>query len=887
MRGIKLSFLLLFLAFGAVQLNARDYFRLNAEGGINIRDIESVCTDSNGFIWASTRLGVIRIATGDSKSYSLQREGAFIKNIRLAYSGEKLFAYSDNGTVYEYDEAKDEFILRLKISELVNHTLSVHQLLCDADGSLWAASSIGLLKWSEPHGMSSVAFAEYAGTGSSMCIDGDDHILVCSERGIVRVNRKESTLSPIMGPDPRLKSLSSLYDPILNRLWIGTCRDGLLYLDLETGKLHEAKGISKSYPVTSLCLCDDNILLAGSDGGGLFFVQRESAEVMYNDRNDIDNPHSIGANNVQDISCYEGFVLVATRSEGLYYFRNREAPITFVAHRTNDSNSLANNHVNDVFESSELKTYVATDDGVDVYDISSRNWKHLCKHTICNAVFVDSKGRLWVGTYGNGFMFFDSGLPNPAGHYLASPSGSGVNCLNVNYFVEDNDGDVWILGDNLVLRFIRSSGRFEDLAMLNVESGCILPDGRLCLACDRGLIAYDKHSGESEVLCEGIVVDVCTDGKCIWAATSGVGLIRIDLSTKSCTYVTSEDGLNSGFVNSVLYDGEKIWLGTEIGLNCYDPVSGAIDNYQDFTILAKSNFNPSARFMQSNGALIFGTGDGLVKFHPDQLNRSQVKASIYIQDIRCSGKSLRRFSSIPEGTVINKVSEVNVKYSRNNFAIDLFPIGNFDNEFRFTWFMEGMDGHWSPPQTNNLCRYTNLKVGRNCLHIRLVDPLGKNVYDSREIVFNVQPPVWRQWWFILLAALLVTFVLESAWMYHIIKIKRRAVPLLSISKESDEDPFVKKAIEVVNRNYQNPDFDKDRFAAEMNVSASSLYKKLKTLTDQSPSEFIKMTRMTKALDFLQSHKYSVTEVSELCGYSSPSYFSTAFKGFYGKSPNEI
>jgi len=41
------------------------------------------------------------------------------------------------------------------------------------------------------------------------------------------------------------------------------------------------------------------------------------------------------------------------------------------------------------------------------------------------------------------------------------------------------------------------------------------------------------------------------------------------------------------------------------------------------------------------------------------------------------------------------------------------------------------------------------------------------------------------------------------------------------------------------------------------------------------------------LELLQSHKYNVTEVSELCGFSSIGYFSTVFKKHFGKSPNEI
>lgn len=101
------------------------------------------------------------------------------------------------------------------------------------------------------------------------------------------------------------------------------------------------------------------------------------------------------------------------------------------------------------------------------------------------------------------------------------------------------------------------------------------------------------------------------------------------------------------------------------------------------------------------------------------------------------------------------------------------------------------------------------------------------------------------------------------------------------------DSFVKKAVEVIQDNMQNKAFDKDSFALEMHVSASLLYKKMKSLTGQSPSDFIKSIRLNRAMELLQSRKYTITEVSELCGYSSISYFSTVFKKHFGKSPTEV
>ena len=101
------------------------------------------------------------------------------------------------------------------------------------------------------------------------------------------------------------------------------------------------------------------------------------------------------------------------------------------------------------------------------------------------------------------------------------------------------------------------------------------------------------------------------------------------------------------------------------------------------------------------------------------------------------------------------------------------------------------------------------------------------------------------------------------------------------------DKFVKKMLEVARTNISNAEFDKDEFAAAMNVSSSLLYKKIKSLTDQSPTDFIKTIRLNHAVELLQSRKYTVTEVSELSGFTSVAYFSTVFRKHFGKSPSEI
>ena len=99
----------------------------------------------------------------------------------------------------------------------------------------------------------------------------------------------------------------------------------------------------------------------------------------------------------------------------------------------------------------------------------------------------------------------------------------------------------------------------------------------------------------------------------------------------------------------------------------------------------------------------------------------------------------------------------------------------------------------------------------------------------------------------------------------------------------DQD-FLIKATELVKKNL-GKEFNVDDLCMEIGMSRSSLYNKIKALTDRSPSDFVRQIRMTEAAALLKSKKYTVAEVSDMMGYSDPKYFTDIFKKHYGMTPS--
>ena len=99
--------------------------------------------------------------------------------------------------------------------------------------------------------------------------------------------------------------------------------------------------------------------------------------------------------------------------------------------------------------------------------------------------------------------------------------------------------------------------------------------------------------------------------------------------------------------------------------------------------------------------------------------------------------------------------------------------------------------------------------------------------------------------------------------------------------------FLDKAMEIINNELSNTEFSINDFCRILGMSRTSVYNKLKTLTDQSPNDFIRIIRLNKSKELLASRRYTIGEVSCMVGFSDPKYFSTSFKKQFGISPSKV
>ncbi|WP_303924802.1 helix-turn-helix domain-containing protein [Draconibacterium sediminis] len=99
--------------------------------------------------------------------------------------------------------------------------------------------------------------------------------------------------------------------------------------------------------------------------------------------------------------------------------------------------------------------------------------------------------------------------------------------------------------------------------------------------------------------------------------------------------------------------------------------------------------------------------------------------------------------------------------------------------------------------------------------------------------------------------------------------------------------FIEKAEAIILENIANEQFGVSELADLMNMSRSSLLRKIKTHTQLSASQFIRQVRVTKGLEMLKQTSLTVAEISFQVGFGNTSYFIKCFREQYGYSPGEV
>lgn len=103
-------------------------------------------------------------------------------------------------------------------------------------------------------------------------------------------------------------------------------------------------------------------------------------------------------------------------------------------------------------------------------------------------------------------------------------------------------------------------------------------------------------------------------------------------------------------------------------------------------------------------------------------------------------------------------------------------------------------------------------------------------------------------------------------------------------EKSADAAFLDRFRELVQEHLADSTLNIDFLSARLGLSRSQLYRKISALTNSSPADLIRETRLRRAERLLATTDKTIAEISYLVGFSSPSHFTKCYRELFGKTP---
>ena len=108
-----------------------------------------------------------------------------------------------------------------------------------------------------------------------------------------------------------------------------------------------------------------------------------------------------------------------------------------------------------------------------------------------------------------------------------------------------------------------------------------------------------------------------------------------------------------------------------------------------------------------------------------------------------------------------------------------------------------------------------------------------------------------------------------------------------IALNSLDEKFLQKVLALIETHMDDEDFSIEDFSEEAGYSRMQLYRKLKSLAGQTPSQFVRTIRLKRAAQMLTNKTDNVTQIAYSVGFSSLAYFDKCFKEQFGVTPGQF
>lgn len=912
------TILLSVLPAEALQVDDFSFFHIGKANGLDNQRIFSICQTSSGAIWWSSMTGVGRYNGSKVKNYSLDAQTPFShmggRVIHLSTDSTAIYAFDNRGSIYRFSPLTGRFDIVARIPEKIGHDVALNDIHIVGQ-KLYLAMHDGIYVLEVDRLSSKVKGPSLTPVVTGFYVNSivalRNRLVYCAREGVFDEQGKR--LLPY-------NTECGYYDELSGRLWLGGYENGLHLVTIgqnnsvQDDQFIRLTGDTKPQnPIRSICPYDDETMLIGVDGEGVYQMSRDGrgqCSLLF-DANSASGGmlHGNGVYSIA-VDSWKNIV-VGTYSGGIDIARPIGSTTGIYHHVPNNQQSLLNNHVNMVMPLSDDLLVMGTDNGISILNIKTGQWQHSCQGVVVLGATRNPDGSVLVSTYGKGVYEIDS---HANVRHIYTTGNSALKDDHVYATLNDKDGGLWVGSLNGDLLYKSPTGGIQYYPVHDVQAITQLASGQIAVGTAFGLKLITPGSdvikglnyapsGVTDI--NPFVTHLLASGLELWIATDGGGVYVYHQAKHESRQLTTAHGLPSNYVRSLVKgrDG-RIWIATDDGLSFVTPDKPDKVIDVNYCYGLNNDYSRGAAQNLTDGDIIFGTTAGAIVMHPENVQSINYTAHLKLLGVSCAVNQ----EELQNEQVFDRLQrgELHLSYEQRTFDL-LYESVNMRNHFDIAYRYSIDNGEMSLPTDQQHIRFASLEPGKHRLLLQCVSRTSGVVIDEQTLSITIAQPWWNSWWMWCVYVTLILLAFYAAWHVYQLheKYMRLTIGRLSTdtsapisdpdqsqseveetleSKEAVQD-FVDKATNLIVEHLSDSEYNIDSLCRGMAMSRTLFYVKLKSYTGKSPQDFIRIIRLERASSMLRNGR-NVTDVAALTGFDNPKYFSTVFKKYFGVSPSK-
>jgi len=896
---------------------------LTMSDGLSDLLVNAFYKDKQGFMWIGTDNCLERFDGVTIKHYPFSGSDINKKRVNTILETADKTLWVGNGLGLWKLNKKTE-VLEQVAAGLINS--AVHSLAYDSHDVLYIGTDKGIFIYNKGAFNQIILdnnILSVSNHAQGMTIDQTGILWIATPRGLYSYNTQNKKIKQFhFNASPNLNSFGKI-TRIGTTLYLGTTNAGLVRFDIKTAAFSRSIDVGNNI-ISDLSSDGKEMIYVATDGNGIHFLSHSQQKIVRSIKYDPQNKGGIRSNSVYSLLVdKEGIVWIGFYQAGFDYslYQNNLFKVYSFPPYFDSSNLPVRSFV--IHNNEKL---IGTREGLFYISEDKKLVKSYTKSVLRSNLILSLcryNNEYYIGTYGGGVSVL-----NPVTLSLHDlDKGDTFQKGHIFHFEEDGDGNLWIASSQGVHCYNKLTKEIKTYTSSNSQ----MPEGNtyyICfdatkkgwIATDNGLCIFDpaSQSIKSNVFPQGFFnkekiryIYQDTQHNLFFCPDKGP-IYKSDPAMRHFQTLKMKHKLLGNAFMSVIQDNKgKYWLSRDNGIISMNNDESVLHSFNFTDGIPDPIFHVAACYKDAKGKLWFGNSKGLLSVNPSLVDSIKKNPySIVFTDILVNGQPLE--NSLQEK--IRAEKNISLKKNQNNLTFRFSSLTYSDpSSMIYEYKLEGYDNEWQTVTGSNEVSYYDLPIGHYTFHVRLQG----DVTSEETISVTISPFFLFIFWLsVTFGIITIIFIgrlylrkkrakdIENSLLLHTAPLNTPSLSEEQQSLKQDEEKYkfaklsneeskqiCENLIGYMKREkpYINPELKISDLANAINCSSHSLSYVFNQYLNQNYYDFVNEYRVAEfklLVNDSRYSKYTLSALSEKCGFSSRASFFRSFKKLTGITPNE-